>query len=42
MLGAGTMGHGIAQIAALAGYRVILRDVERDALARGIRADDDL
>ncbi len=38
MLGAGTMGHGIAQIAALAGYRVILRDVERDALARGIRA----
>ncbi len=32
------MGHGIAQIAALAGYRVILRDVERDALARGIRA----
>jgi 3-hydroxybutyryl-CoA dehydrogenase len=38
VLGAGTMGHGIAQVAALAGYRVILRDVEREALARGLRA----
>jgi 3-hydroxybutyryl-CoA dehydrogenase len=38
VLGAGTMGHGIAQVAAAAGYRVILRDTDRDALARGIRA----
>lgn len=38
VLGAGTMGHGIAQTAAAAGYRVILRDVERDALRRGIQA----
>ncbi len=38
MLGAGTMGHGIAQIAAFAGYPVILRDVNRDALVRGIQA----
>lgn len=38
MLGAGTMGHGIAQIAAAAGYRVILRDVEKEALMRGIQA----
>ena len=38
MLGAGTMGHGIAQVAALAGYRVILRDVDGEALARGVRA----
>jgi 3-hydroxybutyryl-CoA dehydrogenase len=38
VLGAGTMGHGIAQVAALSGYAVILRDVNRDALARGIRA----
>ena len=38
VLGAGTMGHGIAQIAAAAGFRVILRDVEREALARGIQA----
>ena len=32
------MGHGIAQVAAGAGYRVILRDVDHDALARGVRA----
>jgi 3-hydroxybutyryl-CoA dehydrogenase len=38
VLGAGTMGHGIAQVAAFAGYRVILRDVDRDALMRGIQA----
>ena len=25
VLGAGTMGHGIAQVAAVAGYRVIIR-----------------
>lgn len=38
MLGAGTMGHGIALVGARAGYLVILRDVDKDALARGIRA----
>ncbi len=38
MLGAGTMGHGIAQVAAACGYRVILRDTERAALARGVQA----
>jgi len=38
VLGAGTMGHGIAQVAAACGYRVILRDTEREALVRGIRA----
>jgi 3-hydroxybutyryl-CoA dehydrogenase len=38
VLGAGTMGHGIAQIAAFAGYPVILRDVNREALMRGIQA----
>ncbi len=32
------MGHGIAQVAAAAGYRVIMRDVDRDALARGVQA----
>jgi 3-hydroxybutyryl-CoA dehydrogenase len=37
-LGAGTMGHGIAQVAAAAGYRVVLRDTDREALIRGIRA----
>ncbi len=30
------MGHGIAQVAAAAGYRVLLRDVDRESLARGI------
>ncbi len=38
MLGAGTMGHGIAQVAAAAGFPVILRDTDRDALVRGLRA----
>ncbi len=38
VIGAGTMGHGIAQVAAAADYRVILRDVDRDTLAHGIRA----
>jgi 3-hydroxybutyryl-CoA dehydrogenase len=37
VIGAGTMGHGIAHIAAAAGYRVILRDLDREALARGIQ-----
>ena len=32
------MGHGIAQVAALSGYRVILRDVTLEALAQGVRA----
>jgi 3-hydroxybutyryl-CoA dehydrogenase len=35
VLGAGTMGHGIAQVAAAAGYSVIMRDVSPDALTRG-------
>jgi 3-hydroxybutyryl-CoA dehydrogenase len=38
VIGAGTMGHGIAQVAALAGYRVVMRDVDRDAVARGVRS----
>jgi 3-hydroxybutyryl-CoA dehydrogenase len=32
------MGHGIAQVAAAAGFRVLLNDVDREALARGVRA----
>jgi 3-hydroxybutyryl-CoA dehydrogenase len=38
VIGAGTMGHGIAQVAAAAGYKVLLRDLDRDSLARGIEA----
>ena len=36
MVGAGTMGHGIAQVAAQSGYDVILVDVVPEALARGV------
>jgi len=32
------MGHGIAQVAAAAGYQAVMRDVDRDSLARGIQA----
>ena len=35
VLGAGTMGSGIAQVAAAAGYAVVMRDVNADALVRG-------
>jgi 3-hydroxybutyryl-CoA dehydrogenase len=35
VLGAGTMGHGIAQVAAAAGFQVVLRDVSQDAVVRG-------
>jgi 3-hydroxybutyryl-CoA dehydrogenase len=34
------MGHGIAQVAALVGYPVILRDLNKEMLARGIQAID--
>ncbi len=37
VIGAGTMGHGIAQVAAASGYPVILRDVDRETLERGIQ-----
>jgi 3-hydroxybutyryl-CoA dehydrogenase len=36
VLGAGTMGNGIAHVFAKAGYAVILRDVEKRFLDRGI------
>jgi 3-hydroxybutyryl-CoA dehydrogenase len=36
VIGAGTMGHGIAQVAAAADFRVWLYDVDRESLARGI------
>jgi 3-hydroxybutyryl-CoA dehydrogenase len=38
VLGAGTMGHGIAQAAAAAGFRVILRDIDEELTARGLAA----
>ncbi len=36
ILGAGTMGAGIAQTAARSGYRVYLRDVSRDFVDKGL------
>jgi 3-hydroxybutyryl-CoA dehydrogenase len=38
VVGAGTMGNGIAQVAARAGYEVVLRDVSEEFLERGMRA----
>ena len=38
VLGAGTMGNGIAHVFARAGYHVILRDVEERFLQRGLDA----
>jgi 3-hydroxybutyryl-CoA dehydrogenase len=36
VLGAGLMGHGIAQVAAQRGYAVVLREVDEQTLAKGI------
>jgi enoyl-CoA hydratase/3-hydroxyacyl-CoA dehydrogenase len=35
VLGAGTMGHGIAEVAALAGYEVRLRDINEELVSEG-------
>lgn len=40
VVGAGTMGNGIAQVAARAGYSVVLRDVNDEFLQRGMAAVD--
>ncbi len=40
VVGAGTMGNGIAQVAARAGYDVVLRDVKEEFLERGMQAID--
>jgi 3-hydroxybutyryl-CoA dehydrogenase len=43
VVGAGTMGSGIAQVAATAGYDVVMRDIEDDLVADGFdRIDDSL
>jgi 3-hydroxybutyryl-CoA dehydrogenase len=41
VIGAGTMGHGIAQVAALAGYDIVLTDVSEEMAARGITKIED-
>src|SRR5437867_3027698 len=40
VVGAGTMGNGIAQVAARAGFNVVMRDVGQEFLARGMNAID--
>lgn len=37
VLGAGTMGHGIAHVAALAGFEVVMRDLEEEFLAAAMK-----
>jgi 3-hydroxybutyryl-CoA dehydrogenase len=38
VIGAGTMGNGIAQVAARAGYAVVMRDVKDEFLERGLKS----
>jgi len=40
VLGAGSMGNGIAQVAAQAGYRVVMRDIEERFIENGLKAID--
>jgi 3-hydroxybutyryl-CoA dehydrogenase len=40
VIGAGTMGNGIAQVAARAGYSVVMRDIKDEFLQRGMNAID--
>ena len=35
VLGAGNMGHGIAEVAALAGYDVVMRDIKKEFVQNG-------
>ena len=41
VLGAGSMGNGIAQLAALAGYQVIMRDIEDRFIETGFKTIQD-
>lgn len=40
VLGAGSMGSGIAQVAAQAGYQVVMRDIEESFVENGLKAID--
>ena len=37
VLGAGDMGHGIAEVALIAGYKVILRDIKDEFVQKGAK-----
>jgi 3-hydroxybutyryl-CoA dehydrogenase len=41
VVGAGTMGNGIAQVAATAGYDVVMRDIEQEFVDRGFDSIED-
>ncbi|ELZ21432.1 MULTISPECIES: 3-hydroxyacyl-CoA dehydrogenase family protein [Natrinema] len=41
VLGAGTMGHGIAQVTAMAGHDVIVRDIETEYVENGLKSIED-
>ncbi len=36
VIGAGAMGHGIAQLAAMAGFEVVMRDLNQEILTRAM------
>ena len=36
VLGSGIMGHGIAQVSAMSGYNVVLRDIEQKFLDKAM------
>jgi 3-hydroxybutyryl-CoA dehydrogenase len=40
VLGAGTMGAGIAQVAAQSGFDVILRDIKQEFVDKGLKGID--
>ena len=43
VIGAGDMGHGIAEVALIAGYKVYLRDIKQEFVDRGVtRINDSL
>lgn len=41
VVGAGTMGHGIALVAAKAGYQVVMRDLEQKLVDQGLKRIED-
>ncbi|WP_136715372.1 3-hydroxyacyl-CoA dehydrogenase family protein [Halorientalis salina] len=41
VVGAGTMGHGISQVAAVNGYEVVMRDIEQELVDEGIAGIED-
>ena len=42
VIGAGDMGHGIAEVALLAGYRVFLHDIRQDFVDRAVQRIDEI